>query len=242
MTLEEVFRFCAGLGFDAVDPTGYYFPGYPAAPDDAFLFEIKKKAFLLGLDISGTGVRNDFTSPDKKVREENVQLVRRWVDVAAKMGAPVLRIFDGKGAPGSSERETLDRIVASIKAVVAYGKEKGVMLVLQNHNEFIKSAEQVLYVREQVGSGWFGLNVDIGSLPQGDPYEQIAKLAPYAYTWQIKENVSRNGKEEKTDLKKIVQILRESGYRGYIPLETLGPGDPKEKITKFLAEVREALA
>ena len=242
MTLEEVMEFCAGLGFDAVDITGYYFPGYPAAPADAYLFEIKKKAFLLGLDISGTGVRNDFTVPDKKAQEENRQLVRRWIDVSAKLGAPVLRIFDGKGHPGSSEKETISRIVANIKTGVAYGKEKGVMLVLQNHDEFLKSAEQVLYVREQVGSDWFGLNVDIGSLPQGDPYEEIARLAPYAYTWQIKENVNRKGKEEKTDLKKIVQILRASGYRGYIPLETLGPGDPKVKITKFLAEVREALA
>jgi sugar phosphate isomerase/epimerase len=242
MTLEEVIQFCAGLGFDAVDPTGYYFPGYPAAPADAYLFEIKKKAFLLGLDISGTGVRNDFTVPEQQEQEENRQLVRRWVDVSAKLGAPVLRIFDGKGDPKASEKENIRRIVANSKAVVAYGQEKGVMLVLQNHDEFLKSAAQVLLVREQVGSDWFGLNVDIGSLPQGDPYEEIARLAPYAYTWQIKENVNRKGKQEKTDLRKVVQILRSSGYRGYIPLETLGPGDPKEKITRFLAEVREAMA
>lgn len=242
MTLEEVIQFCADLGFDAVDPTGYYLKGYPAAPPDAYLFELKKMAFLLGLDISGTGVRNDFTTPVQKDREESIQLVRLWVDVSAKLGAPVLRIFDGKGDPKASEKENLARIISSIKTSVAYGKEKGVMLVLQNHDEFIKSAEQVLYVREQVGSDWFGLNVDIGSLPQNDPYEEIARLAPYAYTWQIKENVNRKGKEEKTDLKKVVQILRSSGYRGYIPLETLGPGDPKVKITKFLAEVRDALA
>jgi sugar phosphate isomerase/epimerase len=243
MTLEEVVRFCADLGFDAVDPTGYYFPGYPEAPDDAFLYAIKKKAFLLGLDISGTGVRNDFTSPMEKEREANIDLVRRWLEVAAKMGAPVVRIFDGKGNPqGSSEKETLDRIIKSIKTCVPYAKQRGVMLVLQNHNEFIKTADQVLYIREQVGSDWFGLNVDIGSLPQGDPYEEIAKLAPYAYTWQIKENVNRGGKEEKTDLNRIVRILRETGYRGYIPLETLGEGDPKAKITRFLNEVRQALA
>lgn len=84
--------------------------------------------------------------------------------------------------------------------------------------------------------------MDIGSLRQGNPYEEIARLAPYVYTWQIKENVFRKGKEEKTDLKKIVTILRETGYRGYIPLETLGPGDPKVKIARFLQEARQALA
>ena len=243
MTLEEVLQFCAGLGFEAVDPTGYYFPGYPAAPEPDFLNTIKKKAFLLGLDISGTGVRNDFTSPVEAEREANIQLVRKWVEVAAKMGAPVLRIFDGKGTAGNaSEKEILTRIIQSIKACLPAAQEHGVMLVLQNHDEFMKTADQVLYVREQVGSDWFGLNVDIGSLQQKDPYAEILKLAPYAYTWQIKENVNRQGKEEKTDLQKIVRILRQTGYRGYIPLETLGPGDPKVKITKFLAEVRQALA
>lgn len=84
------------------------------------------------------------------------------------------------------------------------------MLVLQNHNEFLKTAQQVLYIREQVISDWFGLNVDIGSLRQGDPYQEIARLAPYAYTWQIKEKVYRNGKEEKVDLEKITRFLEET--------------------------------
>lgn len=243
MTLEEVIRYCATLGFDAVDPTGYYFPGYPDTPDDAYLYDIKKKAFLLGLDISGTGVRNDFTLPDGSEREGHLNLVRQWIDVAAKLGAPVIRIFAGKEISNSdAEAEAFDQVINGINTCVAYGKQKGVIIVLQNHNEFLKTADQFLHIREQIDSDWFGLNVDIGSLRQGDPYEEIARLAPYAYTWQIKENVYRNGKEEKTNLKKIVGILRETGYRGYIPLETLGAGDPKVKIARFLEETRQALA
>lgn len=243
MTLEEVVRFCAGLGFDAVDPTGYYFPGYPDPPEDAFVYDIKKKAFLLGLDISGTGVRNDFTLPYGSEREDDIMLVCRWIDIAAKLGAPVVRIFAGREiAKGEMKEEVFERVIEGINTCVAYGKKKGVLTVLQNHNEFLKTADQVLQIHKQVASNWFGLNVDIGSLRQGDPYEEIARLAPYAYTWQIKENVFRKGKEEKTDLKKIVTILRETGYRGYIPLETLGPGDPKVKIARFLQEARQALA
>ncbi|MPR35360.1 sugar phosphate isomerase/epimerase family protein [Salmonirosea aquatica] len=97
MTLEEVFKFCSDIGFAAVDPTGYYFPGYPAVPADEYVYEIKKKAFLMGLDISGTGVRTDFSNPDAGKRAADVELVRQWVEVAAKMDAPVLRVFAGKG-------------------------------------------------------------------------------------------------------------------------------------------------
>ena len=101
----------------------------------------------------------------------------------------------------------------------------------------------VLAVRERVSSKWFALNVDIGSLrTTADPYEEIARLAPFACTWQIKERVYRREVEEKTDLRRIAAILRESGYRGYLPLETLGPGEPREKVRRWLGEVQEALA
>ncbi len=243
MTLEEVIRFCADLGFDAVDPTGYYFPGYPKPPEDAYIYKIKQQAFLSGLDISGTGVRNDFTLPEGKERQANITLVRQWIEVAAKLGAPVVRIFAGKEIPeGFADQKILQRVIDGIKTCTDYGKQKGVMLVLQNHNEFLKTADQVLHIRKQIASDWFGLNVDIGSLRQGDPYQEIARLAPHAYTWQIKEKVYRNGKEENVDLANMMAILKKIGYSGYIPLETLGEGDPKTKITHFLEEVRRALA
>ena len=71
--LFQVCDFCAKHEFEAVDLTGYFFPGYPKAPDDAYLYKLKRHAFNLGLEISGTGVRNDFTTSDKSVRAEGVQ-------------------------------------------------------------------------------------------------------------------------------------------------------------------------
>jgi sugar phosphate isomerase/epimerase len=243
MNLDSVIDFCADLGFDAIDPTGYYFPAYPQVPEDEYIYHIKQKAFLQGLAISGTGIRNDFTVPDKSKREADIDLIKKWVEVAAKMGAPLLRIFAGHDVPeGHTEEEVFEWVIEDIKTCVEYGKQHGVIIALQNHNDLLKTAEQVLHVIEEVDSDWLGLNLDIGSLrTTDDPYEEIAKLAPYACTWQIKENVYRNQQEEKTDINQIVKILKESGYRGYIPLETLGPGDPKEKLPPFLEEVRQAL-
>ena len=95
MTISDMLDFCADTGFEGVDITGYYFKGYPQVPSDEYLFEIKRKAFRLGLEISGTGVRNDFTIADKTKREQEVALVKNWIEVAAKIGAPVIRIFAG---------------------------------------------------------------------------------------------------------------------------------------------------
>jgi sugar phosphate isomerase/epimerase len=243
MTLEGAFDFCAELGFEAVDPTGYYFPGYPEAPADSYIYAIKKHAFQLGLEVSGTGVRNDFTTADRAKRLADVVLVKRWVDVAAKLGAPMVRVFAGPAAAVRSLAETTDAIVEHIRDCVAYGAERGVLIVLQEHDDFLRTAPQTLALRERIGSDWFGLNVDIGSLrTTADPYAEIAQLAPYAYTWQIKEEVYRKGVAEATDVTQVVRILRETAYRGYIQLETLGGGDPRPKLRGFLDRVRQALA
>jgi sugar phosphate isomerase/epimerase len=242
-SLEEVIDLCAELGFDAVDPTAYYFPGHPAAPADAYLYAVKRRAFLSGLDISGTGVRNDFTVPDAAKREADVAHVKRWVEVAARLGAPALRVFDGRGeATGPTREQVTSWVVEAFRACAAHGERHGVVIAYQNHDELLKTADEVLAMRERVASEWFGLNVDIGSLRTGDPYEEIARLAPFACTWQIKEHLYRKGREEKADLRRVFAILRAAGYRGYTPLETLGPGDPREKVRPFLDEARTAMA
>jgi sugar phosphate isomerase/epimerase len=243
MTLDQVITFCAHLGFEAVDPTGYYFPAYPTPPADDYIHRIKLHAFRLGVSISGTGVRNDFAVPDKARRDADVEHVSRWVKVAAKLGAPVLRVFDGRAMPeGYSKAEVFEWIIQGLEASVAHGAAAGVAIVLQNHNDALKTAADFLEIRRRITSPWFGLNVDIGSLRTTDPYQEIAALAPHAYTWQVKELVYRNNVEERVDLRQIVRILRETGYRGYVPIETLGPGDPREKVRRFLGEFREALA
>jgi sugar phosphate isomerase/epimerase len=244
MTLDEVVEFCASLGFDAVDPTGYYFAGYPTPATDDEIYRIKHLAFRLGIAISGTGVRNDFAVPDAERRAADVAHIGRWVDVAAKLGAPVLRVFDGRVMPdGYPKAEVFEWILDGLERSVALGEARGVAIVLQNHNDALKDADDFLEIRRRIPSKWFGLNVDIGSLrTTSDPYAEIAKLAPHAYTWQVKELVYRNNVEERVDLRRIVSILRETRYRGYVPIETLGPGDAREKVRRFFEEFREALA
>ena len=99
MNLHQVIDFCAQHGIDGVDLTGYYFPGYPRAPSDEFLYSLKREAFENGVTISGTGVRNDFALPDASSRRGHVLLVKDWVDVAAKLGADVVRVFSGRERP-----------------------------------------------------------------------------------------------------------------------------------------------
>ena len=92
VTLVQVLEFAAKNKFDGFDPTGYFFPGYPAVPSDSYVDSFKKRAADLGIGISGTGVRNNFTTSDKPVRDAGVRHIKEWVEVAARLGAPVIRI------------------------------------------------------------------------------------------------------------------------------------------------------
>lgn len=240
--LFDVLDFCAEHNFDAIDPTGYYFPGYPEVPSDKFMMEFKRKAFLLGLDISGTGVRNDFTNPDSASRNADIVMVKKWIEAAAKMGIPNIRIFSGTNThEGFTRDQVFEWMAKDIKECCEYGKKYGVIIAIQNHNDFIKTAADVDRIFELVDSEWLGLNLDIGSYRQSDPFLEIEKNLKYAVTWQIKENIWIDGKEVPTDLVKLFKIIKKGDYRGYLPIETLGAGDPYEKIPKMMKDIYKAL-
>jgi len=242
MTIGDMLEFSANLGIEAVDLTGYYFLSYPVVPTDEEIYQTKRKAFLLRVDISGTGVKNDFTIADKEKRKKEVQLVKDWVIVAEKLGAATLRVFAGNTMPeGYTRKQVLDWMVEDMKECADFAGKHGIMIALQNHNDFLKTADQIEELMKRVDSEWFGLMIDIGSFQtNADPYKEIEQVIPYAISWQIKENVYVNKVETKTDLSKVAAIIKRSTYRGFIPIETLGKGDPKEKVTKYFKEIKEA--
>jgi sugar phosphate isomerase/epimerase len=245
ISLMELLDYCAEQNFDALDPTGYFFPGYPKPPTEKYLNDFKRKAFLLGLDISGTGVRNNFASPDKAKREADVQHVKEWVEVAARLGAPVLRVFAGIQPAGHEWDEVAKWMVDDLKQCVEHGKKHGVLIGIQNHGDMLMTAEQTLKIVKMVDSEWFGVIVDTGYFVKGDPYKEIAAVAPYAVNWQVKTHFGGKGATEKSDIKRIVRIARDSGYRGYLPIETLPVAgeeyDPRQRVAECLKELRAAI-
>jgi sugar phosphate isomerase/epimerase len=242
ISMFDLLDYCASVGFDGVDLTGYYFPGYPAVPPDDFIYEVKKKAFKLGLGISGTGVRNDFTWSDKLKRAEEKKLVKEWIVVASKLGAPLIRIFSGTlSKEAYTWEEKLKWIVDDINECAEYGKNHGVMIALQNHYDFIKTASDVEKILKLVDQNWVGLLLDIGSYHSSDPYSDIARNAKYAISWQLKEKVFINDSQVDTDYSKIINIVKQCGFRGYLPLETLGEGDPSSKAEALLKKVNSVL-
>jgi len=91
-----------------------------------------------------------------------------------------------------------------------------------------------------VKSEWVGVNLDTGNFHGPDPYEEIARSAPYAITCQLKTEVQpAGGKKQEADIPRIVEILRKAGYRGYFTLEYEGSEDPMTAVPRILRRMRE---
>lgn len=240
MSLLDMMEFASEIGLDAVDLTGYYFSSYPEVPPDEELFQLKRAALKLGLDISWTGVRNDFVNSDASSRKADLKLIHDWLRASSRLGAPVMRIFAGKNIhQGLTRDEAKSQLVDELKICATYGAETGVLPALQHHNDFLFTSQEVIDILGRVDSDWLGLILDVGSLRKDDPYQEIEKLAPYADYWFIKEFVYYNEKATPIDMGKVANILKNIKYRGYVSFESLSNGDPKEIVTRMFRTFTE---
>jgi sugar phosphate isomerase/epimerase len=264
MTLDGFIDFCASIGLDGTELTGYYFPAFvqntpirrpPADPSDDpaarqarvdaatdYLNSLKNHAFRLGLDVSGTAIGNDFCVPEGPAWAAQINLCKDWIDRAEQMGAPVIRIFAGKVPEGESDDSAISRCAAAIDECLKYAARRGVFLALENHGGITATPAQMLKIIEAVKpSPWFGVNFDSGNFQTDDPYRDLALIAPYAVNAQIKVSIRPSGKREAADFARIVEILNAANYRGYLVLEYEEPGDPATDVPKHIDQLRKIL-
>lgn len=236
MTLDDFITKCAEYGLDGTELTSYYFPK-EITPE--YLIHLKELTFRLGLDVSGTAIGNNFCLPPGPEREAQLELCRKWIDYAALFGAPVIRIFAGSIPQGKTEAEALDLCVEGINQSLDYAATKGVFLALENHGGITATPEQLLAIVGRVkDSPWFGVNFDSGNFSTADPYGDLAKIAPYAINAQLKVEMTPGGKREPADLGRVVAILKDAGYRGYLVLEYEAAEDPLVAIPRHLEAMK----
>lgn len=240
LTLTDFVNDCAKFGLDGTELTGYYFP---KAITPEYLNQLARQCFRLGLDVSGTAIGNDFGFPPGDERKKQIDSAKQWIDHAALLGAPVIRIFAGHTKGDTPPAQTHSLMVQAIEECCEYAGQRGVHLALENHGGPTADAEGLLKFVRDVQSPWFGVNMDTGNFHSDDMYGELERIAPYALNVQVKVVVSGpKGKKEPSDYGRLAKILRGSGYRGYIALEFEEEGDPREECPKHLKQLREAFA
>ena len=235
MTLEDFVDLCAEYGLPGTEITSYY---VPEPLPDLYLQRLRRRALLAGLTVSGTAIGNTFTHPPGPERDREIAYTKRWIDRAAEMTAPTIRIFAGNVQKGTTEAQARQWTIDAIRECCEYAGRKGVILALENHGGIVTTAEQLLSIVREIDSEWFGVNWDSGNFRSADPYGELKAVAPYAVAAQIKVNVA----SKPADLTRVVQILKDVNYRGWVSLEYEEEEEPKVAVPRYLEELKRLLA
>jgi sugar phosphate isomerase/epimerase len=238
MTLDDFIDLAAGMDLDAVELTQYYFP--QPMPDD-YLARLKGRCTRLGLDVSGTAVGNNFCVADPDKLKGQIDMVKKWTEYSARLGAKTMRIFAGNVAKGDDADKARARCVAAIQEACDHAAQYGVYLALENHGGLTSTVEQILTLVKAVKHDWFGVNLDTGNFHTDDPYSDLEKLAPYAVTVQVKTEIQRRGMKTKedADLARLIDMLRKARYRGYVALEYEAAENARTAVPRHIEALKK---
>lgn len=236
MDLFDFVDFCRDQELPGGELTSYYFP---EEVTDEYLLKLKRHCHLRGVSVSGGAIRNDFCSMDPEKVAKDVAHTKMWVDHYSKIGAPAIRIFAGKENKNEDLSVTLARCAKHCAECCDYAAKKGVMLALENHGGVTATADGLLGIVKQVESPAFGVNFDSGNFRvMADPYAELERIAPYAINAQIKTHVAPNGEKQDADLPRLIQLLKDVGYSGWVALEYEDADEPLEAIPAWLDKLK----
>ena len=149
----------------------------------------------------------------------------------------------GSQPKGEDWPDTRDRCISALEQVSKYAHSKGIYLGLENHGGVTAKAAGLLDIVKGVNAPGFGVNFDSGNFRSTEnPYAELAEIAPYAVNAQIKVEMFPNGNRELADLPRILKILSDSNYSGWVALEYEAADPPLEAIPKWLAELKKSLS
>jgi sugar phosphate isomerase/epimerase len=235
MDLFKFLDWCAELDLTGAELTSYYFP---EDFDSAYLRRLRRHAFGRGVIISGTAVRNNFCLPPGPEKDRWIQHVHNWIDHAAELFAPHIRIFAGDLPAGTPKETGITWVADGIKALLDHAAARGIVLGLENHGGITARAADLLAICDQVGNHpWFGVNLDTGNY-HVLPYEEVEMTAPRAVNVQIKVEIWEGEKQIPANLGLMRDIIVRSGYRGWLVLEYEAAADPFQAVPRYLDELR----
>ena len=213
-----------------------------ASTEPAYLQEIKAKLLIarsrlvnIPVDIKEIWTEGGLSDPKAEVRDAAVEASKKWIDIAKTLGARSVRCDPGKVNP-----DDLGPTVDSYRKLVAYGKPKGIYVIIENHGEIADHAELLVKVFKGVGSEFIGALPDFGNFSDETARERgLTLLFPYAKTVCHAKGLEFDaaGNETKFDFPKCVAISKKAGYKGVYSIEYEGPGDPYTGVHAVVAEL-----
>ena len=181
------------------------------------------------------------SQPTPELQSAEVANVKKWVDVAVKVGATHVRVFGGSIPKGASETQAIAWAVETLKRAAEYAGAQGVLLGVEDDGGLTTTAEPTVEIVKQTDSPYVGINLDTGNFPRNG-YDQVALCLPYALNVHFKVNIgSPEGTKEKADWDRLIGMFAKAGYKGYISLEYEEKESAETAVPRLAAELRRGV-
>jgi sugar phosphate isomerase/epimerase len=230
------------FGIGAVEFVNQFFKD--KARNQGYLKALKKRANDQGVTcvlimIDGEG---DLSAPEKDQRAKAVENHKKWVDAAAALGCHSIRVNTGHHYSPTDTSAAAE----ACGALTEYAEANKLNIICENHGGPSSNPDALLALIKAVGKDRFGTLPDFGNFPQKegrftiDVYDAIARMMPYAKGVSAKSHdFDAGGLETRLDYARIMKIVTDAGYHGYVGIEYEGGrlGEPEGiRATKKLLE------
>ncbi len=252
--VEACINRSAEMGFDGVEILHRQMEN----EENAYLQQLKRAAFVNGIDLCGFSTHQGFLSPDETVRQKNIDHTIHCIELAYQLGIPTMRVntgtwgtsknFDelmknrGIESPreGYTDEDGFGWVIDSLEKCLPAAERCGVLMGLENHWGLGRTPEGVMRVVNAIDSPWLQVTLDTGNFLE-DPYDKLDQIAEKAILVQAKTYYGGGlWYELELDYPRIAKMLQQHKYRGYVSLEFEGREDPRTGIPKSLAMLRES--
>lgn len=256
LPIETCINEAADMGFNGVEILHIQME----KESNDYLQDLKRRALINGIDLCGMSTHQGFVSPDNARRQKNIDHTIKCIELAYKLGIPIIRINTGRWGttksfdelmanrgiepvlPGYTEDDGFKWVIDSIEKCLPAAEKCGVILGLENHWGLSRTPEGLMRIINAVNSPWLRVLLDTGNFLE-DPYHKLEQCAAAAVFMQAKTYYG-GGLWYTLDLDydRIARIMHRHNFRGYVSLEFEGNEDYKTAIPKSLALLRKAFS
>jgi len=237
MTCEDLVRIAVETGTDGIDMTVYWLP----STTDDYLLPLRRLAYRNRVEIYSIGTRVRLAQPTAELREKELLELRKWVDVAQKLGATHVRVFGGQKPEGVTLDQAIGLAAETLKRGAEYAGARGIILGVEDDGGITDFAKETIEIVTRADSPWAGMNLDIGNFKPPKVLEQVEMSIPYAVSTHIKTEIAQDDGKTKApyDWDRVFAMFAKQGYRGYMGLEFEANDDPTSAVPRHLRRLKE---
>ena len=254
MPIDKCIDMAAEMGFDAFEVLERQL----TSKDNAYLMSLKRQAFIAGMSLCSLSTHQGFLRPDPEFRQKNIDITIDSIELAYKLGIPIIRVNTGSWGTsknfdelmanrgieqpieGFTDEDAYPWVVEAFEKILPTAEKCGVLLGLENHWGLGRTPEGLMRIVNEIDSPWLQVTLDTGNFLE-DPYEKLEQIMPKTIFVQAKTYFGGgNWYTLDLDYEQIGEMLRRHNYRGFVSLEFEGKEAPATAVPKSLALLRKA--